>query len=89
MYICKFLLDTCGATTLIKTSAHTYLMFPSLQKPENSVPVLLTWSKMLRPWTTVDSSYQLDVLRQWARSGDGQKLYEQLTRDVQDPQNVK
>ena len=89
MYICTSSPDTCGVTTLIKTSAHTYLMFPSLQKPENSVPVLLTWSTMLHPWNTVDSSHQLDVLREWARSEDGQKLYEQSTRDVQDPQDVE
>ena len=89
MYICTSSPDTCGVTTLTKSSAHTYLMFPSLQKPENSVPVLLTWSTMLHPWNTVDSSHQLDVLREWARSEDGQKLYEQSTRDVQDPQDVE
>ena len=44
---------------------------------------------MLHPWNTVDSSHQLDILREWARSEDGQKLYEQLTRDVQDPKDVE
>ena len=82
MYICKSSPQACGVTTLTKISAHTYLMFPSLQKPENSVPMLFTWS-------SVDSSRQLDVLRGWAGSEDGKKLYEQLTRDVQDPQNVE
>ena len=37
----------------------------------------------------MDSTRQLDVLREWAGSEDGQNLYKQLTRDIQDSQSVE
>ena len=64
-------------------------MFPSLQEPENSVPMLLTWSTRLYPCSIVDSSRRLDVLRKWASSEDRQNSYKQLARDIQDSQSVE
>ena len=64
-------------------------MFPSLQKPENSVPMLLTWSTTLYSCSIADSSRQVDVLREWASSEDGQNSYKHLARDIQDSQSVE
>ena len=64
-------------------------MFPSLQKPENSVPALLTWSTRLYSRSITDSSPQLDILREWAGSEDGRKLCEQLAKDIQDSQSME
>ena len=51
--------------------------------------MLLTWSTRLYSSSTTDSSRQLDVLREWAGSEDGQNLYKQLAKDIQDSQSVE
>lgn len=64
------------------SSAHTSLTIPALSKPENNVPLLLTWSTMV-------SSRQLEVLSGWACSENGCNLYKQLAEDFQGPQSVE
>jgi hypothetical protein len=54
---------------------------PSLEKRENNVLVLLTWS------STVNSLPQ--VLTEWAASDDGLNLYQRLIKDVQDSQSAE
>jgi hypothetical protein len=66
--------------TLIGSSSHTYQTFPSLQKPENNVLLLLTWSMVV-------SGHQLKVLSEWASSDDSSQLYKQLLSDFQGPQS--
>ncbi len=72
----------------MRSSAHTYHTFPSLRKPENNIPLLVTWSTMLSN-SLMDFRRQLVVICKWANSEDGQNLYEQLARDVQGSQNVQ
>lgn len=50
--------------------------------------LLITWSTMLSN-SSMDFSRQFAVLREWAYSEEGQKLFKQLARDVQDSQSVK
>jgi hypothetical protein len=64
------------------TSAKTYLNFPVLQKPGNSVLLLLTWSNKV-------SNRSLQVLIDLARSEDGWGLYKQLAEDFQISQNME
>ena len=61
-------------------SEHTYHRCPFLQKPENNVLLLLTWSSIVhgRP---------LRVLSEWASSADAVDLCQQLVRDFQNSQN--
>ena len=67
---------------LMESSAYTHLTLPALSKPENNVPLLLTWS-------TVVSSRQLGVLSDWVCSADGWNLYKQLVEDFQGSQSVE
>lgn len=66
--------------TLIGSSSHTYQTFRSLQKPENNVLLLLTWSMVV-------SGSQLEVLSEWASSDNSSQLYQQLLSAFQGPQN--
>lgn len=60
-------------------SAHTYHQQPSLDIPENSILLLLTWSSMVNG--------QLPrVLSEWAFSDNGLSLYQRLMRDIQNSQ---
>lgn len=59
-----------------------YRTIPPLQKLENNVLCLLTWSTMV-------SDRQLKVLAEWARSENGWSLYKQLAKDVQDSQSTE
>jgi len=88
MSTCRSLLDTCGAVTLMRSSAQTYHTFPSLRKPENNIRLLLTWTTMLSD-SSIDVHHQRIIVREWANSEDGQNLYEQLARDVQGFQDVE
>jgi hypothetical protein len=58
----------CGRLKLIVNSEQTYRTFPPLQKPENNVLLLLTWSSM------ADGPH-LRVFTEWASSKDGLNLY--------------
>jgi hypothetical protein len=60
---------------------HTYLRIPELQKPENNVLLLLTWTEQAhhRPFK---------VLEEWAQSEDGCHLYQQMAREFQGHQLV-
>lgn len=60
----------------MRRSEHMYCTIPSLRKPENNVPLLLTWGMSV-------SGRQLEVLGEWARSENGLNLYNQLIRDFQ------
>ena len=69
------------------SSANTYLTFPILQKPGNSILMLLAWSTTLST-STLDFSREIDVLRAWIKSEAGRNLCEQLAKDFQDSQSV-
>lgn len=62
----------------------TYRNFPSLERPENNIPLLLTWvsprSKQGR---------QFNILEEWARSQDGRNLYVRLVEEFQSHQTVE
>ncbi len=88
MPTCRSSLNACRAVTLMRSSAHTYHTFPSLSKPENNIPLLVTWSTMLFN-SLMDFCCQLIIICEWANSEDEQNLYKQLAKDVQGFQNVK
>ncbi len=73
----------------MRGSAHIYQIFPSLQKPENSMLMLLAYSSNLITQNTSNCGRQLDVLQKWASSEDGWSLHKNLVRDAQDPQSVE
>ena len=67
---------------LTADSEHIYSRCPSLQKPENNILLLLTWSSIVhgRP---------LEVLSEWASSGESLKLSQRLMGDLQNPQGAE
>jgi hypothetical protein len=67
---------------LMGSSTHTHRTIPPLQKLENNVLCLLTWSTMV-------SDRQLEVLTEWTRSENSWNLYRQLAKDVQDSQSIE
>src|SRR5271156_282139 len=63
-------------------STNFYRDQPSLNRPENHVLLLLTWSSEV-------NSLPHRVLGEWAASDDGLSLRQRLTRDIQDPQTTE
>lgn len=55
-------------------------MIPALSKPDNNVPLPLTWSTMV-------PGRQSEVLSEWGSSADDWNLYKQLAEDFQGPQS--
>ena len=70
-----------------KYSANTYHTFPSLQKSENSILLLLVWSTILSS-SKENISHELKILCEWIDSEAGKNLYGQMCRDVQESQTV-
>ena len=68
MSACESVLYACSAMSLMGSSANTFLKFPTLERPENNVLLLLTWSTMV-------SSRQLRVLSDWACSAEGWTIH--------------
>ena len=89
MYICKIFSHACEMTTLIKINTHIYFKFFSFQKSKNNVQMFFIWNTMFHFWNTMNFNYQFDVFREWTRSKNEQKLYEQLIKNFQNFQNVK
>ena len=73
----------------MRGSAHTYQIIPSLQKPDNSMPMLLAYSSNIATQNKLGSGRQLDVLQKLVNSEDGLSLHKSLIRDAQDPQSVE
>jgi len=61
---------------------HMHRIIPSLSEPANNTLFLLSWSTMV-------SDAQLNVIREWATSENGQNLYKRLARDVQSRQSTE
>ncbi|KAL8696372.1 MAG: hypothetical protein Q9201_007693 [Fulgogasparrea decipioides] len=72
----------------MRSSANKYDTFPSLRKPENSILLLILWCPVLSDRSSEFLRLRITVW-EWADSEDGQKLHEQLARDVQGSQNVQ
>lgn len=67
---------------------YTYGQFPPLDRPENNVLLLLTWSTQISSWSQQERRRPLEVLKEWAQSQQGWNVYVRLAADFQGCQSV-